>query len=62
MRSRLLRNERDIIVYLPRDLRRAAATRHFPMLYMQDGQNLFDPATSFIQGMHWQVAARLPTA
>ncbi len=54
MRSRILRNERDIIVYLPPGYDEQP-TRHFPILYMQDGQNLFDPATSFIRGMHWQV-------
>ena len=25
------------------------------MLYLEDGQNLFDPATSFIPGMYWRV-------
>jgi predicted alpha/beta superfamily hydrolase len=27
----------------------------FPVLYMQDGGDLFDPATSFIQGVYWKV-------
>jgi len=54
MRSRILKNERDIIVYLPPGYDDRPA-RSFPVLYMQDGQNLFDPATSFVQGMHWQV-------
>jgi len=26
---------------------------HYPVLYLNDGQNLFDPATAFA-GVHWQ--------
>jgi predicted alpha/beta superfamily hydrolase len=29
--------------------------RRFPVLYMQDGQNLFDPETSFIKGNYWRM-------
>jgi len=29
--------------------------RRFPVLYMQDGQNLFDPETSFIPNNYWQM-------
>jgi len=29
--------------------------RRFPVLYLQDGQNLFDGATSFIPGQDWHV-------
>lgn len=29
--------------------------RRYPVLYLHDGQNLFDGATSFIPGMDWQV-------
>jgi enterochelin esterase-like enzyme len=54
MRSRLLRNERDVIVYLPPGYD-DQPQRHFPVLYLQDGQNLFDPETSFIKGMYWRV-------
>ena len=53
-RSRFLRNQRDVIVYLPPGYEQQR-TRKFPALYMQDGQNLFDPATSFVPGMHWRV-------
>jgi len=53
MRSRLLRNERDVIVYLPPGYD-DRPQRHFPVLYLQDGQNLFDPETSFIKGMYWR--------
>lgn len=33
--------------------------RRFPVLYMQDGQNLFDGSTSYIRGQDWRVG---PTA
>lgn len=46
-----LRNRRDVLVWLPPGY---DASRRLPVLYMQDGQNLFDPATSF--GTHWAVA------
>ena len=52
--SRYLRNRRDIIVYLPPGYEQQDAG-HFPVLYMQDGQNLFDGETSFIRGMDWHV-------
>ncbi len=53
-RSRFLPGQRDLIVYLPAAYEKTPRL-HFPVLYLQDGQNLFDPATSFIPGMHWQV-------
>jgi enterochelin esterase-like enzyme len=53
-RSRLFRYSRDLIVYLPAGYDEQPS-RRFPVLYMQDGQNLFDPATSFIPGMHWRM-------
>jgi enterochelin esterase-like enzyme len=52
--SRSLRNRRDIIVYLPPGYEQQPR-RNFPVLYMQDGQNLFDGETSFIRGMDWRV-------
>jgi len=52
--SNELDNERDLIVYLPPGYRRNA-TQRYPVLYMQDGQNLFDPQTAFIPGVHWRV-------
>lgn len=42
--SRELRTARDLLVALPPSY--TAGSRHYPVLYMQDGQNLFDPATS----------------
>ena len=40
-----LGNTRDILVYLPPSY--PTANRTYPTLYMHDGQNLFDEATSF---------------
>jgi enterochelin esterase-like enzyme len=52
--SRFLRNQRDLIVYLPPGYDEQEQ-RRFPLLYLHDGQNLFDGATSFIPGMDWHV-------
>ena len=43
---------RDIVVWLPKEY--DGETR-FPVLYMHDGQNLFDPETAFRKGRHWRV-------
>ena len=40
-----LDNRRDVLVYLPPSY--PQGRRRYPVLYMHDGQNLFDPATSF---------------
>jgi predicted alpha/beta superfamily hydrolase len=53
-RSRYLPGERTVIVYVPGIYDRRPDLR-FPVLYMQDGQNLFDPETSFIRGMYWRI-------
>ena len=53
-RSRFLRNQRDLIVYTPPDYEEQSE-RRFPVLYLHDGQNLFDGATSFIPGQDWHV-------
>jgi isoamylase len=47
-----LGNTRDILVYVPPDYDQAH-DRRYPVLYMHDGQNLFDEATSFDK--EWQV-------
>ena len=49
--SRILRNRRDVQVYLPPGYRRARL-RRYPVLYLHDGQNVFDAATSFA-GVEW---------
>jgi predicted alpha/beta superfamily hydrolase len=47
---------RKIVVWLPKDYysKRKSETR-YNVLYMHDGQNLFDPNTSYA-GKHWMVA------
>jgi predicted alpha/beta superfamily hydrolase len=45
------RNRRDILVYLPPSY--SHGDKHFPVIYMHDGQNLFDQSTSFAG--EWQV-------
>lgn len=52
--SRFLTKKRDVIVYTPGIYEKRPDLR-FPVLYLEDGQNLFDPATSFIPGMYWRV-------
>lgn len=47
-----LENKRDVVVYLPPSY--AASERRYPVLYMQDGQNLFDEGTAF-GGQDWRV-------
>jgi predicted alpha/beta superfamily hydrolase len=52
--SKILGNQRQITIYLPagydeRDDRR------YPVLYMQDGQNLFDPERAYVPGNDWQL-------
>ncbi len=51
--SRIFENTRLVRVWLPPDYDGWGATR-YPVLYLNDGQNLFDPATAFA-GVHWQV-------
>lgn len=46
-----LGNRRDIFVYLPPSYA-AEPQRRYPVLYMQDGQNLFDPRMSFAGEWH----------
>jgi len=49
--STLLNNERTLAVYLPPGYDQNPDAR-YPVLYMQDGQNIFDTATSFA-GVEW---------
>jgi predicted alpha/beta superfamily hydrolase len=53
-----LKNERDLLVYLPAS--HGEEGRRFPVIYMHDGQNLFDPATSF--SGEWQVDESMAAA
>ena len=51
--SKILGNRRDVLVYLPRGYWRLSR-RCYPVLYLNDGQNVFDAATSF-SGVEWGV-------
>jgi predicted alpha/beta superfamily hydrolase len=53
LNSRVFGNTRLLRVWLPPDYDGWGAN-HYPILYLNDGQNLFDPATAFA-GVHWQV-------
>jgi predicted alpha/beta superfamily hydrolase len=52
--SRYLPDQRDVIVYLPPGYE-DDSERTYPVLYLHDGQNLFDGRTSFVRGRTWQV-------
>src|SRR5436190_194515 len=47
-----LDNVRDVLIYLPPSY--FSSERRYPVLYMQDAQNLFDAGASF-GGVEWQV-------
>jgi predicted alpha/beta superfamily hydrolase len=54
-RSRLFRNTRYLRVWLPPDYDAPEnLSRHYPVLYLNDGQNLFEASTAF-GGREWQV-------
>ena len=50
--SEILPDDRMVSVYLPRQYMEQEE-RRFPVLYLQDGQNLFDGRTSYIAGRTW---------
>ena len=52
LHSPQLGNARDVLVYLPPSYN--TSDRRYPVLYMQDGQNLFDAGTGF-GGQEWRV-------
>ena len=54
-RSRIFRNKRFLRVWLPPAYDDPDnAGRRYPVFYLNDGQNLFEPSTSF-NGIEWQV-------
>jgi enterochelin esterase-like enzyme len=53
-KSNYLPDNRDVIVYLPPGYEQEAE-RTYPVLYLHDGQNLFDGRTSFVKGRTWMV-------
>ena len=52
--SAILGNTREVTVYLPVSYADRPETR-YPVLYMQDGQNLFEAERAFIPGQHWRL-------
>ncbi len=52
--SRFLKNKRDLVVYLPPGYD-DQPWRSFPVLYLHDGQNLFDGSTAYVPGSDWHV-------
>jgi len=58
LHSPQLGNERDLLVYLPPSYH--DGDRRYPVIYMHDGQNLFDPETSFAG--EWAVDQTLEAA
>jgi predicted alpha/beta superfamily hydrolase len=52
--SRFLDRSRDLVIYLPPGYDHDRS-RRYPVLYMHDGQNLFDPDTAYVRGQHWRL-------
>lgn len=52
--SRFVAHPRNVTVYLP-SVYVHDETRRYPVLYLHDGQNLFDGAEAFIPGQSWRV-------
>lgn len=52
--SQFLPTDRNVLVWLPPGYH-AQPWRRYPVLYLQDGQNLFDGATSVQPGLEWRV-------
>ena len=53
--SPVLNNKRDIVVWLPIGYNaQKNPEKRYPVLYMQDGQNIMDPKTAYI-GKDWRV-------
>ncbi|MFZ2959308.1 MAG: alpha/beta hydrolase-fold protein [Candidatus Ozemobacteraceae bacterium] len=50
--SKILKNERTIVVYLPPEYKKNSSEA-FPVLYMHDGQNIFD-TNNGSSGLYWQ--------
>jgi predicted alpha/beta superfamily hydrolase len=51
--SAYLAHDRDVLVWLPPNYDWSEA--RYPVLYMHDGQNLFEPDTAFLKGEHWRI-------
>lgn len=55
-RSQHLPSERLVTIYLPPGYD-AEPERRYPVLYLHDGQNLFDPQRAYVPGEIWHVHA-----
>jgi len=54
--SHIFGNTRMLRVWLPPEYDDPVnLLRYYPVFYLNDGQNLFDGATSFIPGQEWQI-------
>ena len=68
--SEFLEHDRDVLVWLPPDYETGTSAlnpgeepssgtlvrnHRYPVLYMHDGQNLFEPETAFQKGEHWRL-------
>ena len=54
LQSRIFRNTRLLRIWVPPGYSAPEnQDRHYPVFYLNDGQNLFDPATAYI-GVDWQ--------
>lgn len=51
-----LPDDRNVMVYLP-EIYASEPDRRFPVFYLHDGQNVFDPRTSYIAGCTWRAHA-----
>jgi hypothetical protein len=51
--SQFLTADRSVHVWTPPGY---DGRSRYPVLYLHDGQNIFDPETSFIRGQYWQAA------
>lgn len=51
--SNIVRADRDLIVYVPEGY--DESDRRYPVLYLHDGQNLFDRKTAYVKGRIWGV-------
>ena len=52
--SQILGNTREVTVYLPAGYDERPELR-YPVLYMHDGQNLFDEHRAYVPGNHWRL-------
>jgi predicted alpha/beta superfamily hydrolase len=51
--SAFLEQDRDVLIWTPPGYEQVQDS--YPVLYMHDGQNLFEPHTAFNPGEHWRV-------